>query len=380
MGDNDIKGNIKGSKLSGSKKDEKKVEEKREEIADVEKLKKLLKKAHRSVFMIIKNQTKETLLKKTENVNGKFLSFPPESIAAGKQVHFGAVGKGILAGTEGSVSYAIPGMEGELVFTWNNGKEKSKRGYNATLTDELKDTSMEVIQDGTGDANLEVIFTLQSSVPATEDISFEIPATAKTSTNSTIQTTETQKSSELDTSVDSIEAKQLGDEEEQSEPAQKKIQLEFLDKPIQATDEELKAATSLFKAKSKPAMNTRRKGKSLPGGEDTFDVREALKNTPRSGSISVSSKRITPQERDEDLNREGIRKLKTCLTQLETGYFEAALQSVEGSINDYTSLSDVVSKRKEIKICVSYKIALILLQEFKKQEDLNLLVFLLHFH
>jgi len=113
-------------------------------------------------------------------------------------------------------------MEGELVFTWNNGKEKSKRGYNATLTDELKDTSMEVIQDGTGDANLEVIFTLQSSVPATEDISFEIPATAKTSTNSTIQTTETQKSSELDTSVDSIEAKQLGDEEEQSEPAQKK--------------------------------------------------------------------------------------------------------------------------------------------------------------
>jgi len=64
MGDNDIKGNIKGSKLSGSKKDEKKVEEKREEIADVEKLKKLLKKAHRSVFMIIKNQTKETLLKK----------------------------------------------------------------------------------------------------------------------------------------------------------------------------------------------------------------------------------------------------------------------------------------------------------------------------
>jgi len=158
----------------------------------------------------------------------------------------------------------------------------------------------------------------------------------------------------------------------------KKIQLEFLDKPIQATDEELKAATSLFKAKSKPAMNTRRKGKSLPGGEDTFDVREALKNTPRSGSISVSSKRITPQERDEDLNREGIRKLKTCLTQLETGYFEAALQSVEGSINDYTSLSDVVSKRKEIKICVSYKIALILLQESKKQEekDLNLLVFL----
>jgi len=255
------KGSRDGTLKRGKKDEEKKVvEEKREEIADIDKLKKLLKKAHRSAYIVIKNQSKETLLRKTENVNGKFVSYPPESIAARKQGHFGAVGKGILAGTEGSVSYAIPGMEGEIIFTWNNGKEKSKRGYNAALTEELKDTSMQVIQDGTGDANLEVIFTIQSaSAPTSEDTSFELPPPAKTSTNSTIQA-EAQKSStsDVDVSGENSEAKPIGDEEEQA--TQKKIQLEFIDKPIQASDEELKAtANSLFKAMSKPAVGTARR-------------------------------------------------------------------------------------------------------------------------
>jgi hypothetical protein len=61
-------------------------------------------------------------------------TIPPNTVA-----YFGAIGKGILAGTvrsrfrscswltrsqDGKVSYAIPGLEGEYIFSWNNGKDK----------------------------------------------------------------------------------------------------------------------------------------------------------------------------------------------------------------------------------------------------------------
>jgi hypothetical protein len=143
-------------------------------------------------------------------INGKWVQPPPEMINPGDVAYFGAVAKvvliqikssptphallqGILGGTDGKVVYTVPGVDGEYLFVWNNAKEKEKRGFSYTVTDELKDSPYQVFEEGQGDKQQEVSWTignapslLSSSFESSEPDALPVPMSGLTKFNSPV--------------------------------------------------------------------------------------------------------------------------------------------------------------------------------------------------
>lgn len=358
------------------------------EALDLPKLRKALEKGHRSVLLTIKNETTETLTRKTAgdaSVNGKWVQDPLPSIPAKGTMVCGAVGKGVLNGTDGQLVFSVPGFEGDVIFRWNNGKDKEKRGWSFEVTEDLKDSSYHIYQEGSGDKHQEISWSFlnimqqqqEAEAAASNEKALPTPAGALSKPEQAVAPS---------SSIDGDSASDSDDE-----PAEKKINVVIRDKPAaeEVGGEELKNLAKAIFAKpaarptpsryerrdsrvtgtaGRPAGLTREDSWVLPKQVNVAKARpEDLHKCALLSVISPPGTRHSPLT-----NRQAKDSFRSALVSLDLGNFEDGLTKVNQAISYLIAMPEPQAKRKEVRSAVYYKVAFSLLAEVKKRGDFQI--------